>query len=206
MKRVALCVGINDYGVDHSLQGASPAAELVCKTLKSKYDSVELLTDARATVRTVKEVLRSLVSTLSWGDILVFFFSGHGCDVDGVQTLAIPDRDEGGNCDGMAFLSLSEVEEITNKPGVQRVFVLDCCRVCDKSLFWLFKRVVDELIGAGKASAEDPSCIKPILLASCARGQSSLDDTRARQGHFTRAFVRALRSREVRSFNKLQRR
>lgn len=204
MKRVALCVGINDYGVEHSLRGAVPDARLVGDTLKDKYETVELLTDAQATVSTIRERVRVLAEGLSWGDVLVFFFSGHGCDTDGVQTLVVPVRDDDGNCIDDELLALDDVEKATNVPGVQRVFVLDCCRVYHTELIKAIKRFVREVLGAGVSPAEAPSCPKPLLLASCARGQSSVDDVHAKQGHFTRAFVRALKSKDVRSFDKFR--
>lgn len=99
MKRKALLVGINDYspagagGPD--LRGCVNDVRDMSYTLKTlgivpaTTPTMHIVTDQRATRARILSELRWLVSGASRGDVLVFYYSGHGsqvADVSGDET------------------------------------------------------------------------------------------------------------------------
>jgi metacaspase-1 len=99
MKRKALLVGINDYspagpgGPD--LNGCVNDVRDVAHTLSAlgiipaTKPAMHILTDQRATRANILAELKWLVSGASRGDVLVFYYSGHGsqvADVSGDET------------------------------------------------------------------------------------------------------------------------
>lgn len=194
MKRIGLFVGVNAYGNGHDLLGARPDAENMNRLFGTCFDSTVLLTDEAARRNRILQALDDACDGLDAGDILLFFFSGHGCERDGSQILGLPGEREG-ELDG---LSLGEIEFATRRPGIRRVFVFDCCRSVDpggravsQNPYGL--RMVAEYVKAN-------GLMPPLVLSSCTSGESSCDDSHSAVGYFTRAFIRALRAKEVRCF------
>lgn len=194
MKRFGLFVGINAYGDEADLVGARPDAERTSQLFERHFDSVTLLTDGEARRICILRVLEELCKQMSNGDILLFFFSGHGCECNGNQVLVLTGDGNGGR----DSITLGELETATRRPGIRRVFVFDCCRNVDpngqpvtQNLYAL--RAVPEYVAAN-------GLMPPLVLSSCASGEHSFDDPRAAMGYFTRAFARALKSRNVRCF------
>ena len=89
----ALLVGINDYknlpkkiagrGVSSDLRGSVNDVKIMKEVLTSQYgfspDEIRVLTDKDATRNNIKQVFKKwLISGSKGGDLVLFFFSGHG--------------------------------------------------------------------------------------------------------------------------------
>lgn len=79
MAQRALCVGINDYpGSDMDLSGCVNDAADWRALLEARGYRVDSLLNGDATRNRMLDALRTLVSSATGGDVLVFTFSGHG--------------------------------------------------------------------------------------------------------------------------------
>lgn len=79
MKKLALCIGINDYpGTDSDLSGCVNDAEDWAKLLEGRGFTCSLFIDSQATKSAMLEAIRTNVKDLGRGDLFVVTFSGHG--------------------------------------------------------------------------------------------------------------------------------
>lgn len=86
MKKKALVVGIDKYvNPEWNLQGCSLDAAIMSGILQDHYDfprdNIRLVLDNRATKANILERLDWLVRDATAGDVLVFFYAGHGSQV-----------------------------------------------------------------------------------------------------------------------------
>ena len=129
-RRVALCVGIDDYP-DAPLAGCVADAKLWARTLRARgFDEVTELHDGRATRDGLLAALRTLVRARRPGDVVVFQFAGHGTqlpDADGDErldeALCAIDYADGG------FVVDDDVRRVFADlaAGVNLTCFIDCC-------------------------------------------------------------------------------
>lgn len=94
-RRLALCVGINDYpGTGQDLNGCVNDALDWSSLLRSIGYTPLRLTDADATKANVVQRLRDLVDVARFGDRIVFTYSGHGSWVPDANGDEVDGRDE----------------------------------------------------------------------------------------------------------------
>lgn len=201
MKRFALFVGINAYP-GNRLHCARADAEVLYKEFSRHYDVARLLVDKKATPNAIVRELDSLQKQANAGDMLLFYFSGHGSDYGGERLWAIPDYDKHGKHTGLVGLSTATVREETDVLGLHRLFVLDCCR----TQYDGETDILDEAKAAGKATGfvrrhGRRSIVRPTLLSSSSPGQTSYENQEAGHGFFTEALIATLHDDSVCDFN-----
>lgn len=214
--RAGVFIGINNYD-GAPLSGARPDAERMSKFFKDKYNYVDEYYDEDATEENITSYLKDVKSMFEnekkkrQKGVFVFFFSGHGVERDGRQYIVLPDGDE---------VDLALIEKETRIQGVDRIFILDCCRVfaSGKNKTWI--KIIDWTLTIGAiltgnwwylaargiggylsdqlndCSEECGSC---ITIASCARGQASIDTPKG--GLFTKALLSVLAREDVKSID-----
>jgi hypothetical protein len=77
-KKIALCVGINNYGGQNQLHGCVNDARTWMDVLRLKGYTVTPLLDEAATFQGIVQALTAMTKSLKYGDRLVFTYSGHG--------------------------------------------------------------------------------------------------------------------------------
>ena len=104
MTRKALLIGINDYapagpgGPD--LQGCVPDVQDVAHTLNAlgivpaKPGTLRILTDVRATRTNILNGLKWLLTKVKKGDLIIFYYSGHGSQLPDLEGDEIDGKDE----------------------------------------------------------------------------------------------------------------
>ena len=121
-------------------------------------------------------------------DVFFFYFSGHGCEVNKNHYLigqaAYPD----GIDEGEETVALNRVRELTDIPGVRRLFVLDCCRndlhggkgleVCPESRDIALAKI-------SNFQYEAAEIIHPLIVTSCSTGERAYEDIEEGRGYFT---------------------
>jgi metacaspase-1 len=134
MKKLALCIGINDYpGTGSDLAGCVNDANDWKAALKGRGFTVDMLLDQAATGKAIRGGIQQLIKKAVSGDVVVIQFSGHGSyvpDADGDEA------DQTDECICPADL-MSTADYITDDelsiifaskaPGVRLVFVADSC-------------------------------------------------------------------------------
>ena len=127
----ALVIGNAEYDHGSKLKNRINDAEDIAKALADGGFNVEKLTDA--TFREMKKALKAFEKAADdGGTVSVFFFAGHGVEVDGVNYLIAKDTEADDNPDVEAgALSLDEViRRMEPKGGNTRtsIIILDACR------------------------------------------------------------------------------
>lgn len=89
-KKLALCIGINDYpGTGSDLSGCVNDANDWGKVLSQKGFSVKKLLDKEATRKNILDNLKAMIDSVVKGDSVIFQYSGHGtyiADKDGDES------------------------------------------------------------------------------------------------------------------------
>ena len=131
-RRIALCVGIDNYPEPNRLGGCVNDSVAWQQALERLGFSVTMLHNEQATHAGVTRELQRLVNSATAGDVIVFQYAGHGYqlrdpdgdDSDGWDEALVPiDFDAG------AFLVDDEIREtlLTMRTGVSLTCFLDCC-------------------------------------------------------------------------------
>ena len=138
-RRVALCVGIDQYR-DDPLQGCVRDANTWSGVLKGLQFEVTTLLDARATRQAILDALRAMIQSARAGDSLVFQYSGHGSQVEDLsgdeldrydETLVPIDYHSG------ALLIDDDLADVYRllPQGVLLTLFMDCCHSGTNSRF-----------------------------------------------------------------------
>jgi len=126
-KRVALVIGNNTYP-GAPLKNAANDARAMGQTLQAIGFETEVLVDAGAAG--MESAVNRLASRIGAGDVAVFYFAGHGVQIDGENYLVPTDfvgRDE----TDLKHRSLSAywIQEKLDKTSAQlKILILDACR------------------------------------------------------------------------------
>lgn len=135
-RRLALCIGIDNYPV-RPLAGCVADARMWVDTLRSLgFDSPRMLLDAAATRSAIAQAMEQIIADAKAGDVVVIQYSGHGTqvqDLDGDEAEGdTPGQDEAlcpiDFVDG-AFLIDDDIGAMCARigDGVNVTFFTDCC-------------------------------------------------------------------------------
>ncbi len=212
MKRAALFVGINNYNapisaLNYARQDASGLYDYFVKSPDYTARLVDLMTGDRITVDEIIEKVETMIAQLDAGDLFLFYFSGHGVDDRGSHTLLSSTAREVGQ-QWLGAISINQLRELTQKPGVQSIFIIDSCR---DAVFSGHRGVGiatesaarSVSLAAFKKRAVTGKALPPVILCSCSAGEQAfevkgLDKSDPAGGVFTKAFLEVLS--EPRSF------
>jgi uncharacterized caspase-like protein len=118
-KKLALCIGNNKY-TNYPLLNCVNDARAVEETLtRMGFSVMSHTTNLNAPLMSL--VLKEFSSKISPGDVVVFFFAGHGCEYKEENYLSPID-------DGIKTKAQEVFKSISDKQPYFSVFLLDCCR------------------------------------------------------------------------------
>ena len=216
MRRVALIVGVSRYDRDPSirqLQFVDADCTELHGLLKHQcgYHQVQLLRDP--TKREVLDSVEELGAALGAGDLFLFYFAGHGVEFDSKHLLLCRPAKLAWLKHFDEVIPIDHLRDITARPGVERVFILDSCR---SDLTFTRDAVGTGLRGeqslrdvvAGRPAAPSPEGSLTIL-CSCSEGRQALELPGRKQGLFTAALLDVMqnaigRGQEVRLTDEFQ--
>ena len=187
-KRLALAIGNDSYRYADRLTNARADAKAVASALASTRFSVTLKQDL--TLQQMKEALRSFKAQIAGGDEVVFYYSGHGVQLDGNNYL-IPIDTEAQSADQIKDDSLSlqrVLDDLQDQKATFALAIIDACR--DNP----FKGNGRAIRTRGLAPVTAAS--GQIVLYSAGAGQEALDrlgdSDRDPNGVFTRVLVKEM--------------
>jgi hypothetical protein len=127
-KRLALVIGNSDYGNSNVLKNPVNDANLMEGTLKSMGFNVVKLTNA--TKNEMMEALREFSKKLPEYNVALFYYAGHGVQVDGQNYLIPTDAamKEPTDCKWEAVSQNTILEEFERVPENINIVILDACR------------------------------------------------------------------------------
>lgn len=131
-KKIALCIGNNNYNSVTSLSNAINDAHAIGLKLQSLGFEVLIHDDLNA--YSMACAIGDSVDKLSNGDVFVFYYAGHGCQIENSNYLVPVDAvyNDNDNPHGFAHtcISLSNnlMEPLKNYPQAIKIIILDACR------------------------------------------------------------------------------
>jgi formylglycine-generating enzyme required for sulfatase activity len=181
-RRRALIIG-NDAYTRGKLANAVNDARLMSATLTKLDFKVDTVTDA--SLRQLEDSVSRFAGSLSAGDIAVFYYAGHGVQIDGENYLVPIDfsgKDETDIKYGARSASWV-LDKIVQSGAVLQIVVLDACRT---NPF----RIGRSLGGGGLAQMQGAR--GSFIAFATAAGKTASDDPSATNGLFTHNLVEAV--------------
>lgn len=194
-KRVALVIGNDNYDNVATLQKAGNDATAVADTLKGLGYEVILARDV--TRRQMNRELQQFESLLRSGDEALFYYAGHGVEIDGRNYLLptdIPKADAGQEefIISEAILVDTVLDRIRRRNTKLAVLILDACR--DNP----FPRSGTRSLGAKRGLAGTAAPEGTFIMYSAGVGQTALDrlsnDDPDPNSVFTRSLIPLLKT------------
>lgn len=179
-KRVALVIGNAAYQ-RYPLKNTVNDAVDICDALRSK--GFEVISSTDANYRKMWDAIRKFGMKLKNSDIGLFFYSGHGIQVDGINYL-IPVNSEIRDRDETRFKAIDAslvLEKMRTAGNSMNIIVLDACRVNP------YKRERGGFNGLAKMDAPSGS----LIVYSTSPGKTASDGV-GRNGVFTKHFLRSI--------------
>lgn len=127
-KRKAVVIGMSDYGLDRNLSNTLNDANDMATSLSELGFEVTLLKNND--LRNLKENLNKWYNSIEGNDIAVFYFAGHGMEVNGDNFLIPVDADMNSETD-VVYNTLNVNQVLGNmdeKKVGMKLLILDACR------------------------------------------------------------------------------
>jgi Caspase domain len=178
----ALVIGNGAYTQINKLSNPANDATDVAAKLEARGFTVIEKTDC--THKEMDHALKQFRASLTDSDVALFFFAGHGMQIDGENYLAAVDADFGNETDAKhSSLPLNRVIETMEKSGTAtKIIILDACRNNPFEFAWHRSAAT-----RGLASVYAPR--GTIIAFATSPGQIALDGT-SRNGRYTAALLK----------------
>ncbi len=128
-KRIALIIGNADYKATSKLKNTLNDAKAMSNTLKNL--GFEVTTIENGTYETIKNAIYAFGDRIQDVDVSLFFYAGHGMEVDGTNYLVPVDADIQSHLDVkqkcIPLSGVSNTMEFANDEGLNMI-ILDACR------------------------------------------------------------------------------
>jgi hypothetical protein len=127
-KRLALVIGNSNYGGGKTLKNPANDANLMSATLQNL--GFEVIKRIDANKQKMEEAVRDFSKKLPDCNVALFYYAGHGLQVDGVNYLIPTDAklNDKSDCKFEAIPVNFVVEEFENYPNNVNIVILDACR------------------------------------------------------------------------------
>jgi len=127
----AFVTGINEYVALPRLSTATNDATATAETLRSLGFAVTRIDQPG--YKQFKDKWKEFLSSLKSGDTVVFYFAGHGLQIDGLNLLLLkdsPDTDGGEKAISEKSLNFHELmQQVETRQLAASLYILDACRV-----------------------------------------------------------------------------
>lgn len=182
-KRVALIIGNGDYTATAKLRNTINDAKAMTQTLKSL--GFDVIVVENGNYETIKNAIYAFGDRIQDVDVSLFFYAGHGLEVDGVNYLVPVDADIQSHLDVrqkcIPLTGVTNTMEFANEEGLNMI-ILDACR---NNPFPAGKRG-----GAGLARVNAPS---GTLIAYATDPGSVASDGDGTNGLYTGELIKQLK-------------
>lgn len=204
MKRYAIFVGIDKYSNDITPLSCArkDALDLSMEFAAAGFERPQVILDGDAGCPKITREVSEVCKKMQSGDLLVFYFAGHGRELNGEHYLIGKDGYADPALHTLDSLPMSALVNMTNKPGIRRLFILDCCRdnlLAGRSI--AFARNDGEIMAMEKAVKSQSGFIPPLILNSCSSGEKAFEDHSSGHGYFTSALLKTIADTAVKGFD-----
>jgi len=184
-KRIALVIGNNEYKEDR-LRNPAHDAEDIGKVLRELGFTVQ--TKINANPQEMEEAVKEFVREIQNGDVGLFYFSGHGVQVDGENYL-IPVGVSIESAPAVRHKAISAgyiLEEMHEARNRTNIFILDACR---NNPFKGFRSM-----NKGLATMDAP---KGTFIAYATAPESVAADGTGRNSPFTKHLIQSVQKKDM---------
>ena len=197
MKRKALFVGVDNYSdstiqnLNYPSEDATELASVFRRLLK--FDRVEKLINPAHSPEVV-DAIKSMTTDLGPGDLLLFFFAGHGFRVKENHVLVCAKDEFADLEDEYAGLPVGQLKKWMRGPW-NRMLILDACQNDIRATRGADTGVTERdlaLIHEAESSSSESGY--QIVLTACSEGQKALEVSDLGHGLFTSAFLDSVTS------------
>ncbi len=198
MKRAALFIGVNHYQAAlRPLSCAREDAAALYQVFLKDYsaDLVHFLPDPDSDA--ILDKVKYIMANLESGDLFLIYFSGHGVEFQN-EHLLLSARAEWLAGEWRHAVSINLLKELTRKPGVQTVFVVDSCR---EQVFEGARSVPGSVEARGvtmkrlvEQGDDSRDFLPPIIFCSCSCGEMAFEVKDLQHGIFTLALLDTLKN------------
>jgi hypothetical protein len=189
-RRLALVIGNDSYQHADALSNARADARAVAEALRATAFKVTLKLDV--TQQAMKEAIRNFKSEVAGGDEVIFFYAGHGVQLEG-NNYMIPVDTAGENADQLKDDSVSLQRVLDDMQDQKARFTLAIVDACRDNPFKSNGRAL-RTRGLAPVMAADGQAV----LYSAGAGQEALDNLGPRDtdpnGVFTRVLIREMKT------------
>ena len=206
MKKYALLVGVNQYkdpGIT-PLAYASADVQGVAERLKSvcRFDQVTVFgsqTDNVPSLKRVTDALDAMAEEIQHEDLFLFFFSGHGNEVDGETYLTTYGTRQASLSGGLSLKVLQK--KFTRLDAGHRLLLVDACRTKRPAAYGKAdSRMSDgmsrNIVAVAQARTRVDRAINinisTAMLLACQKGQSAYECHTKGHGIFTHFLLEGL--------------
>lgn len=203
-RRVALVIGNDDYSKVPKLEKAVSDGKTFAAEMKRAGFEVTLLSNANR--RTMNDAINAFKDKIANGGVGVFYFAGHGVQVEGTNFLLPVDieANRSEDLDSDAINVPNMMDKIAKSKARFSLLVLDACR--DNP----FPKKAGRSIGGARGMSLQQDTPKGLMvLYSAGASQQALDslspDDRDPNGLFTRELVKHMRDPNLRVDEMLRR-
>jgi Caspase domain/Glucodextranase, domain B len=127
-KRLALVIGNSNYSAGLTLKNPANDADLMSETLRNL--GFEVIKRIDANKQSMEQAVRDFSKQLPYCNVALFYFAGHGVQVDGINYLIPTDAklNDKNDCKFEAIPVNFVVEEFEKYPNNVNIVILDACR------------------------------------------------------------------------------
>lgn len=182
-RRLALVIGNNEYSKVPRLTNAVNDAKDLAAALQQMKFTVDLALNAP--LETLDRRVRDFTSRVQPADVALFYFAGHGVQIDQENYLLATDFDATDDIEAKRrSVSASDVlERLRTRRARLRILILDACR--DNP----FQRRNTRSIAAGLATMQAEGS---LIAFATSPGNTSADNATGRNGLFTEHLLRSM--------------
>jgi len=208
MKRFAIFIGIDAYnnGITPLRCACNDAKQLSMKFAAAGFETPDLILNDEASCVPVIKKIKTLMTKIDSGDLLIFYFAGHGRELNGEHYLVGRNGEADATLFSIDTLPVSTLVATTNKPGVRRLFILDCCRdnlLAGRSTAYACEE--SRSIALNNAVKMQSGFIPPLILNSCSSGEKAFEDPASGHGYFTKALLQTIGASGIGNFSAFRR-
>lgn len=178
MKRLALCIGNDEYKNMPRLCGAVNDAK--CISLKLGDLGFEVICLSNLDRAAMVDAITDFVDRIEDYDSALFYYAGHGCQIEGENILAPTDLDISQRLAAIkynAFPLEDLMRSLDKYPDKVKIFIFDACRTI------LFDR------GSVKGFAPVLAPQGSIIAFSTSPGQLSSENVKSQHGYYTETLL-----------------
>ena len=194
MARYGVFVGVDRYenGIVNLNCSCSDAKALSGYFRKNGFE-VTCLCDKDAHCGKIIETVRGIREKFRQGDLFVFYFAGHGVEYHNAHYLIGPTGYPGEHLLGIGSVTVSALLSESSSEGVNRLFILDCCRsnlIGARNLNYACPESRD--LALEVCIEEDAQGLPPLIINSCSTGEQAFELDH--HGVFTQAMLDILQA------------